>query len=147
MDRSDIRTVIASRVARELHDGDFVNLGIGLPTLVANHVRPDIEVWLQSENGMLGIGPFPTEDAVDADLINAGKQTVTLTPLDGFSSVVLTAGAYDELDQFVFGAYVNDAGEAQDPYSNAGKLHGSDFLVHDIELEVPVIGLPLDHGF
>jgi 3-oxoacid CoA-transferase subunit B len=118
------RDQIAQRVAQELKDGYYVNLGIGIPTLVANYVPQDIEVMLQSENGLLGMGQFPTEDEIDADLINAGKQTVTMAKgasiFDSAESFAMIRGGH--VDLTVLGAFEVDVNGNIASYMIPGKL-------------------------
>jgi len=118
------REQIAQRVAQELQDGYYVNLGIGIPTLVANFVPEGIEVMLQSENGLLGMGQFPTEDEIDADLINAGKQTVTMASgasiFDSAESFAMIRGGH--VDLTVLGAFEVDVNGNIASYMIPGKL-------------------------
>ncbi len=118
------REQLAQRVAQELQDGYYVNLGIGIPTLVANYVPEDMDVMLQSENGLLGMGPFPTEDEIDADMINAGKQTVTA--IDG-ASIFSSADSFamirgGHVDLTVLGAFEVDVSGNIASWMIPGKL-------------------------
>ncbi|MBD0412165.1 3-oxoacid CoA-transferase subunit B [Pseudoalteromonas distincta] len=118
------REQLAMRVAQELQDGYYVNLGIGIPTLVANYVPEGIQVMLQSENGLLGMGQFPTEQEIDADLINAGKQTVTMATgasvFDSSESFAMIRGGH--VDLTVLGAFEVDVNGNIASYMIPGKL-------------------------